>query len=170
MREGMTLTLMNSNQIALKRAPGPINRRYPRIDVARHGETVAELWTDVEFLSLSYWLQRRSMRPSRGDYHELDILMVEPQISGRPEPDEVKLGVECKDSGYGKRLLKEILGVRRELSLLAEATPTAFRVWPRSSVPANPPSCLVVFSSDPVASRYSAPGQTFGIDFFHEVL
>ena len=52
--ERMSLTLVNTNNIALKSAPGRINRRYPRIDARQDGETVAELWTDVEFLSLSY--------------------------------------------------------------------------------------------------------------------
>ena len=170
-REGMNLTLMNSNNIALKSAPGPINRRYPRIDVTKPGKAPAELWTDVEFLSLSYCLNGTSMAPGRGDYHELDILMVEAGLDNeRPNPHQIRLGVECKNSGYGKKLLKEILGIRRELSLLAADTSTGFSSWPRSLVPADPPVCLMVFSSDPGVTLYSAPGRTFGIDFLHEAL
>lgn len=170
-QEGMSLTLVNSNNIALKSAPGRINRSYPRIDATRQGQTVAELWTDVEFLSLSYWADRTSRPPARGDYHELDILMVQPGLSDRPRHDQIQLGVECKSSGYGKKLLKEILGIRRELSLLAHPPKTTtFSSWPRSTVPADPPSCLLVFSSDPTVAQYSGPGPTFGIDFFHEPL
>ncbi len=168
--EGMHLTLVNSNNIALKSAPGRINRRYPRIDAARQGQTVAELWTDVEFLSLSYCGRGMFTPPTPGDYHELDILMVEPELSDRPCHDQIQLGVECKSSGYGKKLLKEILGIRRELSLLVPDQTTRFSSWPRSAVPADPPSCLLVFSADPTVTRYSDPGQTFGIDFFYEPL
>ena len=131
-QEGMSLTLVNSNNIALKSAPGRINRSYPRIDATRQGQTVAELWTDVEFLSLSYWADRTSRPPARGDYHELDILMVQPGLSDRPRHDQIQLGVECKSSGYGKKLLKEILGIRRELSLLAH--PPKLRRSPRGPV------------------------------------
>ena len=169
-QEGMSLTLVNANDIALKSAPGPINRSYPRIDATRQGQTVAELWTDVEFLSLSYCMHRMNTSPAPGDYHELDILMVEPGLSDRPHPSQIRLGVECKNSGYGKKLLREILGIRRELSLLAPPTDTRFFSWPRSTVPADPPSCLLVFSSDPAVTRYSGPGPTFGIDFFCEAL
>ena len=169
-REALDLTLVNSNNIALKNAPGQINRSYPRIDVTRQGQTVAELWTDVEFLSLSYCKQGMFTAPTLGDYHELDILMVQPGLSGRPRHDQIQLGVECKSSGYGKKLLKEILGIRRELSFLHHPKATVFSSWPRSTVPATPASCLLVFSADPTVTRYSAPGQTFGIDFFHEPL
>ena len=169
-QERMSLTLVNTNDIALKSAPGRINRRYPRIDATRDGETVAELWTDVEFLSLSYCRQRLHTSPTLGDYHELDILMVQPGLNDRPHPDDIQLGVECKSSGYEKKLLKEILGIRRELSVLALPTSTGFSSWPRPTVPATPPSCLLVYSSDPVVARYSSPGATFGIDFVHEPL
>jgi len=103
-----------------------------------------------------------------GDYHELDILIVDAGSSGRPRYDQIWLGVECKNTGYGKELLREILGVRRELSLLTDAKFTRFQNWPRMTVPANPPSCLMVYSSDEDVMDYAAPGLMFGIDFVHE--
>lgn len=169
-QEGYVLRLINSDHIALKSGTGGINRRYPRIDLLKQGVVAAELWTDIEFLSFSYCSDRSDAAPTYGDYHELDIVIVSPGLTGRPRHEEIWLGVECKNTGYQKGLLKEILGIRRELSLYQNQRPTRFVRWPRSKVPANPPSCLLVFSTDSKVTNYSAPGETFGIDFYHEEL
>jgi hypothetical protein len=168
-RENLSLKLVNGNHIQLKSSPGPINRNYPWIEVYRRGVVVAELWTDIEYLSMSFANSGRAV-PNKGDYHELDIVLTDPWIKGRPTHDSVWLGVECKNTAYSKSLLKEILGIRRELSLLTDDQPTKFRQWPRTKVPAKPASCLLVFSSQPSVLDYSDPGVFFGIDFFHEQL
>lgn len=166
--ESFQITLLNSNFIPLKSAPGPINRSYPYFQLSRRGRVNAELWTDVEFISLSYD-QRGASRPiQRGDYHELDIVVTDIGVSGRPRHSQIWLGVECKNTGYTKGLLKEILGIRRELSLLQNSRSTRFLQWPRAQVPAEPNSCLMVFSTDPGVSNYTGPGDVFGIDFYHE--
>jgi hypothetical protein len=165
--EGYNLTLKNGNQVALKSSPGPINRTYPVIEVRNGSTGVAEIWTDVEFLSLSASL-RGAVGSTRGDYHELDILMVDTGLSGRPSHDRIWLGVECKNTGYNKGLLKEILGIRREMSYLQNARSTRFRRWPRSFVPADPSSCLLVYSTDQAVLDYQDPGRIFGIDFVHQ--
>jgi hypothetical protein len=103
-----------------------------------------------------------------GDYHELDLAITDSGVSGRPSHSQIWLGVECKNTGYTKGLLKEILGIRRELSLLQNDRPTRFNSWPRTSVPAEPPSCLLVYSTDAAVNNYSSPGSVFGIDFYHE--
>jgi hypothetical protein len=78
------------------------------------------------------------------------------------------LGVECKNTGYSKDLLRSILGVRRELSYITDRPrPTAFAQWPHATVHANPPSCLLVYSTDPKVKSYASPGDVFEIDFFH---
>ena len=81
--EGYLLRLVGGNKIQLKSSPGPINRSYPRIELWRSGNCLAELWTDVEFLSLSY-RSRTGSTLTKGDYHELDILIVNAGVSGRP--------------------------------------------------------------------------------------
>lgn len=169
MDEGFSLVLVGGTKIRLKSSPGPINRNYPRIELRRSGSLVAELWTDVEFLALSYVL-RGSGPVTKGDYHELDILIVDAGVSGRPTTDKIWLGVECKNTGYEKGLLKEILGIRRELSLLQSNQTTKFANWPRSTVPAMPPVCLVVYSTDINVGQYGAPGDVFGIDFIHYLM
>jgi hypothetical protein len=165
--ESYSLTLVGGTKVQLKSSPGPINRSYPRIELRRSGNCLAELWTDVEFLSLSY-CTGGAPSLTKGDYHELDILIVAAGVSGRPRYDEIWLGIECKNTGYEKSLLKEILGIRRELSLLSGPQSTKFSSWPRLTVPADPASCLLVYSTDPNVSDYAAPGTVFGIDFIHD--
>ncbi len=166
--EKFSLVLVGGSKIALKSAPGPINRSYPRIELQRNGIRLAELWTDVEFLSLSY--SQTGMSLTKGDYHELDIMIVDANAANRPPHTAIWLGIECKNTSYQKGLLKEILGIRRELSLLTDSQKTKFALWPRSQVPATPPSCLLVYSTDPTVKDYSSPGNVFGIDFFYEPL
>jgi len=166
--EGFSLVLVGGPKLKLKSAPGPINRSYPHIELRRYGDCVAELWTDVEFLTLSYSRLANSSL-TKGSYHELDIVVVDAGSTGRPPHSAVWLGVECKNTTYQKGLLKEILGVRRELSLVtSDPMKTRFSSWPRPYAPANPPSCLVVFATDAAVLEYSNPGEVFGIDFFHE--
>lgn len=166
-KEGLEVRLTSGKKIQLKSAPGPINRRYPLFELYRGGLRVAELFTDVEFLSLS-WIRRGKPMPlSKGDHHELDLVVTVPGLptGSRPRPDQVWLGVECKNRDYAKSLLREILGVRRELSYLVRLQPTHFHSWPATSVPANPPSCLFAVCSDPAIASYNTPGSTFGVEF-----
>lgn len=163
--EGFTITLRQGNKPRLKSAPGPINRAYPYFAI-QGPYWSGEVWTDVEFLTLSY-SQRGAVLPQSSDYHELDILVVPPGTTGRPTHDEVVLGVECKNTSYSKGLLREILGVRRELSYLQQPQQTRFTTWPRSQVRAHPPSCLLVCTTDPGATNHQETGNIFGIDFTH---
>lgn len=165
--EGCTLTLIGGTKIVLKSSPGPINRAYPHIRVERDGVQLGEIWTDIEFTSLSFWAKGGAV-PTLGDFHELDIALVVPTPAPRPLPNQVLLGAECKHTGYQKSLLREVLGIRRELSLVTEQQPTAFTSWPAKTVPAQPASCLLVFSSDPSVNNYSSPGGFFGITFLFE--
>jgi len=167
--EGYLPILRGSTKPTLRSAPGPIDHRYPYFELWKRGRSELEVWTDIEFLTLSYAQQRLGQPPRPGDYHELDIVVVPPTIQGRPSHDQIRIGIECKATNYGKNLLREILGVRRELSFLHNPAPTSFVNWPRSNVPANPPSSLLVFCTDASVLNYADPGDVFGIDFFHEV-
>jgi len=169
LHEGLSCLLVGSTKVMLKSSPGPINKAFPHIRVSKGAVHVADICTDIEFTSLSAYQQGKKIL-SQGEYHEIDIAVVAPNAHARPHPDEVFLAVECKNTGYQKSLLREILGVRRELSLLSAANPTFFATWPRSNVPANPPSCIAVFSSDSSVLNYQALGLYFGIDFNHEQL
>ncbi len=168
-QEGYAIRLMNSTFLPLKSAPGPINRSYAYFELRRSGALRAEIWTDVEFLSLSCNQRGKRYSPDLGDYHELDIIVATAGLSGRPPHSEIWLGIECKNTAsFAKNFLKEILGIRRELSLLTDNRATRFTTWPRSVVPADPPSCLMVYTTDSSVASYSGPGETFGIDFVYE--
>ena len=168
-REGLTITLIGGKRLALKSSPGPINFSYPHLRVTKGATHIANIWTDIEFTALSAALSGKS-KVSNGEYHEADIAMVAPNCTPRPTPEQIYLVVECKNTGYQKSLLREILGIRRELSLLVEPGPTMFGSWPHSQVPAHPPSCVCVYSTDPNVLSYSAPGAFFGVNFYYEPL
>jgi hypothetical protein len=162
--EHCQLQLVGGTQVVLRSSPGPIDYAYPRIEVRRAGTHIGDLWTDIEIVGLS----GQHVGPgglARGNYHELDIVLVKPAVIGRPTLTDVLLGVECKHTLYHKALLREVLGVRRELSLLSDQQPTAFTNWPVTAVPADPPSALLVYSSSPAVPLYAAPGPIFGVDF-----
>jgi len=167
--EGYEISLNNSRKVVLKASPGPINRDYPYFTLSKPGFPTYEVWTDVEFLALSYNMRGQARgEPTSGDYHELDIVMVPAGISGRPKHSDLIVGVECKATPMEKHLLRAVIGVRRELSLLASGSSrTPFERWPQRTVPASPPSCLLVFSIDPEVSNFRSP---FGIEFYHEPL
>lgn len=109
--EGCCLTLIGSTKVMLKSSPGPINPSYPHIKVEKNDLHFADIWTDIEFKSLSAVLSKRTYL-TLGDYHEIDIAVLKPGTSDRPHPEEVLLAIECKKTGYKKSLLRESLGVR----------------------------------------------------------
>ena len=79
---------------------------------------------DIEFIGIS----GRASSPSLGVQtfrknfvHELDIAILKKNISNgrRPTFRDIYLAVECKNTqNFGKSILKQILGIRRELSFL----------------------------------------------------
>lgn len=166
--EGYTVKLVGGSIIKLRGKGGKLDRNYPYFELSKGGIVEAELWTDVYFLSLSYSKSGRPT-PNKGDYHELDIVISEPGLSeGECIPhDKILLGVECKHTHYQKHFLREILGVRRELSLRKGRHSTHFTNWPSTHVPADPPSCLMVYCSDRNVREYESPEDFFGINFEH---
>lgn len=117
--DGYTFVVINGS-VGLKAAPGPINTAYAYIKVFSSKSHRANIWTDVEFVGLSSYLLAGNTSPSaRGEYHELDIVVCDPKATGRPNSDQVYVGVEAKHWAHiPKKLLREVLGVRRELSFV----------------------------------------------------
>lgn len=165
-QEGFDVALVGSTKVTLKSSPGPINRSYPYFTLSRQGVPLFEVWTDVEFTAMSHSV-RQATQTSAADYHELDIVVVPAGTAGRPSHATVALGVECKHTTFSKAMARAALGVRRELSLLTGWTNTAFKIWPRPRVPADPPSVLLVLSSDPGVAKHHDAGQVFGVDFVY---
>jgi len=174
LKEGCKLKLVRGKNITFKSSGGPINQSYPYIQVWKYNQHFANIWTDIECLSLSHYIVNSPSPPSatmeRGEYHELDIILVPPNIKGMPRHIDIYLAVECKDTHYEKHLLREILGVRRELSFLTDLQNTCFSKWPCNTVAADPPSCILVYSTDSNVKYYSNPGKIYGIQFYYEPL
>jgi hypothetical protein len=166
--EGYDIVLRESNKLVLKTGGGPINAQFPHFEASAYGRRPLAIWTDIFFLTLSHYRRGAPNPPVDGDYHELDIVVVPAGTTGRPRHDQVLIGVECKDvGGYDKELLRGILGIRRELSYLQDSRSTSFAHWPRSTVYAYPPSCLLVYSTSSSVTKYDATGDIFSIDFVH---
>jgi hypothetical protein len=169
--EGYRIVLRHGTKLVLKTGGGPINRSYPHFEAASVGHRSIEIWTDIFFLTLSHNLRGAPPLPRDGDFHELDVVVVPAGTSGRPRHDEVLIGVECKNvAGYEKDLLRGILGIRRELSYLHDPKRTGFQRWPQPTVRADPPSCLLVYSTDSAVEKYNPTGEMFSVDFIHEPL
>jgi len=166
LEENCTLTLKNGSHVYLKSSPGPINRNFPYIEVHRDGVLLGEMFTDVEFTTLSHYLSNNPPQKSCY-YHELDILLTKPNPNHRPYHHEILLGIECKNTAFQKSLYRAALGVRRELSLLSDSTNTSFRQWPSTILPCNPASCFIVFGSDDKILNYTESGAVFGIQFVY---
>jgi hypothetical protein len=170
--EGYSATLQAGARVVLKSAPGPINSTYAHFRLDHPHRARLDLWTDVEFVTLS--ASRRGIPAAlvaTADYHELDIVVVPTGTLDRPRHSDIKIGVECKNVGYTKDMLRALLGVRRELSLLVSPEErTDFTAWPRNEVPAHPSSCLLGYSTDARISAYAQAAAVFGVDLMHEPL
>ncbi len=157
--------LVGGSSLTFRNKGGPIQRGvWPYVEVRSQGQTVAELWVDIEFAALSAWEQNKSMTyPTYGLAHELDILLVEPSVSGRPTPDKIYLGVEAKHREFNKALLKELLGVRREMCYKSSGR-NPFAWWQlRGYLPARPASGLVLFCSGASVANYTDPATFWGL-------
>ena len=93
-------------------------------------------------------------------------MLVQPGTHGRPLPEEIFLGVEAKHREFSKALLKELLGVRREMTMREnnEHYPAPYWfIWWAADLPANPPSGLIAFCSSDTILKYQAPAGFWGI-------
>ena len=178
---GFTLTFVGSTPSAgaaagahstlkFKASPGKIKTSDSHFEVRARGSRQVHyrIFVDIEFDTLGYSLHRASDYSRR---HELDIVVTSAS-SGYPAHNEIALGVECKAvANFGKSLIKEALGVRRELSFLREhaTISTLSRVGghPSVSVAANPPSEFRLAFIDPKGTNYVQSPAVFGIELEH---
>lgn len=121
------------------------------------------VYTDVEVRGLGSVMGGATDLSS---YHEVDLVVVDPSVTGRPEPDDLYLGIECKSGAFGKSIIKEVLGVKRELSLL-----TGIRISALSqistgavTVPSRPAIEFWLAHFDPKGHQYRNGPAFFGID------
>lgn len=166
---GFSLRLVGSD-IRFKAAPGLISANDPHFEVFAPGTAgpVFKIFMDIEFRTLG---AGQSGATSKCSYHEIDIVVVTPLATGRPAYTDIALGIECKaHENFTKGIVKQALGIRRELSLLAQpalSTLSAYQIGRHVRVPADPPSEFWLAYIDPKGSQYQTSPAVFGIQFKH---
>jgi hypothetical protein len=177
---GFTLTFVGStpppgaaaashSTLKFKASPGQIKTSDSHFEVRSPGSSTADyrIFVNIEFDTLGHRQQAATDYSRR---HELDIIVTTASM-GYPAHDEIALGVECKAvANFYKGLIKEALGVRRELSLLQ--TPSASTLSsaggrPLIYVAADPPSEFRLAFIDPKGSNYAQSPSVFGIELKH---
>lgn len=154
--------------LRFKSSPGQIRRADPHFEL-RSPTTGAAYWifVDIEFETLGSARVQVSDRSLR---HEVDIVVVSVD-SGYPKHSDILLGVECKAvANFSKSILKEVLGVRRELSLVGRSQSSLLSVAggsPNVDVPADPPSEYWLAYIDPIGDVYAESPKAFGVEFMH---
>ncbi|CAH0496438.1 hypothetical protein [Novosphingobium sp. CECT 9465] len=172
-RPGLSFTLEAGTSLVFRAKGGPINRgQWPYIRIRDGDRTVGELWVDIEFVAISAPPSAKHATGHLfGQCHELDIVLVIPGTDGRPLPQELLLGIEAKHRPFNKALLKELLGVRREMTMRAfpecRLPQDWWFIWWANELPAQPPSGLVAFCSSSTISKYAAPADFWGIEMEH---
>lgn len=152
--------------LRFKASPGQIKTSDSHFEVRAPGSKRVDyrIFVDIEFDTLGH-SQIAARDHSRR--HELDIIVTSAS-RGYPAHDQIALGVECKAvANFYKGLIKEALGVRRELSLLH---PTRNSVLssaggiPAVQVKADPPSEFWLAFIDPKGNQYGQSPAVFGIE------
>ena len=153
--------------LKFKQAPGKIKVADPHFLLTAPDRTRLWLFVDIEFLTLGTIMSNTT---DLSDRHELDIVLVD-ETPDYPSPCNILLAVECKSAAnFRKSIVKEALGIRRELSLLEPKVQSKLtRLGGRRpvSVPADPASEFWLAYVDGVGTCYSRSPGFFGIEFKH---
>lgn len=156
------------HSLDFKASPGRIDRSKSHF-VLRSNSSKFELHTNIEFQTLGSKQSIKQLDRSR--HHELDIVVFDFGVNDRPSFDSIALGVECKaNANFSKDIVRQVLGVRRELSLVARNRRTKLAVASNTHVrvvSANPPSEYWLAYTDPSGNNYRLSPSTFGIEFMH---
>ncbi|MDR3525573.1 MAG: hypothetical protein P4L66_15895 [Acetobacteraceae bacterium] len=157
--------VFQGSKLKFKGGPGMLKTSDPHFTVRASDGTSLWLFVDIEFDTLG---QQTMSATDYSRRHEIDIVLVDTD-AGFPTFENIWLGVECKAvANFGKDLVKEALGVRRELSLLAAVQPSRLSLTeatPSVDVTANPASEFWLAFIDPKGNYYSQSPAAFGIGF-----
>lgn len=156
--------------VDFKASPGNIDRTRSYFEITANGQML-ELHTDIEIQTLG-----SSMLGGVGDYsgyHETDLVLVDPGVADRQKPthDQLLLGVECKaHANFGKAIVKQVLGIRRELSMYNGPhdceLDRRFGKSPKSMMSQPASLYWLVFTDSKGLSYSQSPGE-FEIEFKH---
>jgi hypothetical protein len=170
---GWTIRLIHGPHLQLKSKPGFIKRSDPYL-LATHTQsgTQVEIWSNVQFIGIGFRRANRNPAiPLEPDYHELDIAVTFQNVpDGFLRAEHVLVAIECKDRFLKKGMLREMLGLRRELSYLHSPSN------PNQQIPLNgftpittqdPPSRLFLCTSSPPPNNYAKIAPAYAIHVEH---
>jgi hypothetical protein len=128
------------------------------------GNPMGEVWTSVEFESLSWDRSGGAAgKAPRQARHELDVSLLEPGSGERPAHSQVYAGISCKDVRTStKENVREALGLRRETAFLRDPQPS-LAPWLVPWVPAEPGAPILLVSSDVGVRKYASPVDAMGV-------
>jgi len=153
--------------LKFKAAPGKIKSSDPHFEVHTPRGIVLLLYVDIEFVTLG---RNQTGRTDLSCTHELDIVIVTPG-GDYPSFGDIWLGVECKSTAnFGKQLIKEVLGVRREMALLHRPRRSMLSdagLSPLKRVSSDPPSEFWLTYIDPAGDNYRQSPSAFGVELRH---
>ena len=173
---GVSIHLVNGTTVNFKASPGNIDRSRSYFEVSIDGRHL-ELHTDIQVKTLGASLITGWV--GKSGYHEIDLVLIYSSVADgdMPQHDEVVFGVECKSHAkFEKGIVKQVLGIRRELSFLTDPTVSSleaffgpFMHFGHSSpmVNANPASMYWVAYVDPKGDDYKVSPSSFSIEFKH---
>jgi len=155
----------------------PNRNSYSWLTIQNNFQFQYEIWLNIEFIGISgHYSYRKNIINKNSDLnsnlfrtnftHELDIAIIRSGINRRPFYYEVKLAVECKDTqNFGKGVLKQLLGIRRELSCyltIPQMNPITKRLTYQC-----PPSEYWIYSSNRDVNKLRHVGRFWNLEFIH---
>lgn len=152
--------------LSFKGAPGQIKLGDPHFELRAPNGAPLWLFVDIEFRTLG---STQVPVSDYSGYHEIDIVVVT-DTPPMPSHEQIALAVECKCvAKFGKKLVKEALGVRRELSYFADQQPSILSQLGGShvAVGAEPPSEFWLAHVDRAGNAYDESPRAFGIELRH---
>lgn len=173
---GVHIRLIHGTTVNFKASPGNIDRSRSYFVISK-GRQYLELHTDIQVRTLGASLIKGWV--GKSGYHEIDLVLIDPSVpdGDMPQHDQLILGVECKSHAkFEKGIVKQVLGIRRELSFLCRPTvsnlecifgPVMHRTGQSPEVKANPASLYWVTYVDPRGDDYKISPSSFSIEFKH---
>lgn len=164
---GFDLSFSNpDDKLVLKGGPCALDQNDPHFDVTVPGNSAVDfqVFVSVEFESMGAGSATKS---DLSCVHELDIGVFRANAASHPSHEDIALAVECKAvATLTKAMVRSVLGLRRELSLLdmRERSMLAAAIGDLSpTVPANPPSEVWLVARDMRVTSYAASPAHFGV-------
>lgn len=159
------------HSIDFKAAPGKIKTSDSHFKMGSPYGRPSRIFVDIEFETMGMNLSTTPGLTDRSARHELDLAVVDTNRS-YPLFSEVLLAVECKSAAmFEKRVIREALGIRRELSMFTGAArpSTLTRASGQRSVdvPAEPASEFWLAYAAPKGDQYRISPSQFGVELKH---